>query len=343
MNSKYNRVMFVTNSLSGGGAERATNILVNALSDLGNQVSLVAINDGPRDLIEPSCQIFELKRKWQGGLLSVFAAYVKLQRVIWKWKPNYLVLNCDIPEFLGSLTLGKHRLVAVEHATYPWINRLRLGKLTRKILSARKTKWVAVSRHLKIWGSDSQPDISISNAIAVSTTERSKTSGPIKRLNYVGRLSPEKQPLWVFEIAKQTELPIRIFGDGLLKTQLQDFGSKNGLDTQFEGFVSNPWEFFDESDLLIIPSSFEGDGLVLVEAISNCIPFIANDIPDLRRFNLESQNYALNIEEFSNSITKNMSSIEKFLPKETTVYEILKDRAPAVVGQKWNSFFNSLP
>jgi len=335
--------MFVTNSLSGGGAERATNILVNALSDLGNQVSLVAINDGPRDLIEPSCQIFELKRKWQGGLLSVFAAYVKLQRVIWKWKPNYLVLNCDIPEFLGSLTLGKHRLVAVEHATYPWINRLRLGKLTRKILSARKTKWVAVSRHLKIWGSDSQPDISISNAIAVSTTERSKTSGPIKRLNYVGRLSPEKQPLWVFEIAKQTELPIRIFGDGLLKTQLQDFGSKNGLDTQFEGFVSNPWEFFDESDLLIIPSSFEGDGLVLVEAISNCIPFIANDIPDLRRFNLESQNYALNIEEFSNSITKNMSSIEKFLPKETTVYEILKDRAPAVVGQKWNSFFNSLP
>jgi glycosyltransferase involved in cell wall biosynthesis len=334
--------MFVTNSLSGGGAERATNILVNALSDLGNQVSLVAINDGPRDLIEPSCQIFELKRKWQGGLLSVFAAYVKLQRVIWKWKPDYLVLNCDIPEFLGSLTLGKHRLVAVEHATYPWINRLRLGKLTRKILSARKTKWVAVSRHLEIWGSDSQPDISISNAIAVSTTERSKTSGPIKRLNYVGRLSPEKQPLWVFEIAKQTELPIRIFGDGLLKTQLHDFGSKNGLDTQFEGFVSNPWEFFDESDLLIIPSSFEGDGLVLVEAISNGIPLIANDIPDLRRFNLEDKNYALNIEEFSNSITKNMSSIEKFLPKETTVYEILKDRAPAVVGQKWNSFFNSL-
>jgi glycosyltransferase involved in cell wall biosynthesis len=343
MNNKYNRVMFVTNSLSGGGAERATNILVSALSDLGNRVSLVAINDGPRDLIEPSCQIFELKRKWQGGLLSVLAAYFKLQRVIWKWKPDYLILNCDIPEFLGSLTLGKHRLVVVEHATYPWINRLRLGKLTRKILSARKTKWVAVSRHLKIWGSNSLPDISISNAIAMPATERSKPSGPIKRLNYVGRLSPEKQPLWVFEIAKQTGLPIRIFGEGLLRSQLQSFGIQNGVDAQFKGFVSNPWDFFDQSDLLIIPSSFEGDGLVLVEALCNRIPFIANDISDLRRFNLEDKNYALNVEEFSNSIVTNINSIQHFLPKENNVYEILKERELAVVGQRWNSFLNSLP
>jgi glycosyltransferase involved in cell wall biosynthesis len=334
--------MFVTNSLSGGGAERATNILVNALSDLGNQVSLVAINDGPRDLIEPSCQTFELKRKWQGGLTSVLGAYFRLQRVIWKWKPDYLVLNCDIPEFLGSLTIGKHKLIAVEHATYPWINRLRLGKMTRKILSARKTKWVAVSRHLKIWGSDTLPDISISNAIAMPATERSKPSGPIKRINYVGRLSPEKQPLWALEIAKQTGLPIRIFGEGLLKAHLQNFGITHDVNVRFEGFVSNPWDYFDENDFLIIPSSFEGDGLVLVEALCNRIPFIANDISDLRRFNLEDKNYALNVEGFSNSIAININSIQHFLPKENNIYEILKDREPAVVGQRWNRFLNSL-
>jgi glycosyltransferase involved in cell wall biosynthesis len=335
--------MFVTNSLSGGGAERATNILVNALSDLGNQVSLVAINDGPRDLIEPSCQTFELKRKWQGGLPSVIGAFIKLQRAIWKWKPDYLVLNCDIPEFLGSLTMGKHKLIAVEHATYPWINRSRLGKVTRKILSSRKTKWVAVSQHLKIWGNDSTPDVSINNAIAMPATERSKPSGRIKRINYVGRLSPEKQPLWALEIAKQTGLPVRIFGEGLLTAHLQNFGIAHDINVRFEGFVSNPWDYFDENDFLLIPSSFEGDGLVLVEALCNRIPFIANDIPDLRRFGLEDKNYALNVEEFSNSIVTNISAIEYFLPKENNVYEILKDREPAIVGQRWNSFLNSLP
>ena len=332
----------MTNSLSGGGAERATNILVNALTDLGLQVSLVAVNSSTRDLIEPKCQTFELKREWQGGLLSVLAAYFKLQSVIWKWKPNYLVLNCDIPELLGSLSLGKHKLIAVEHATFPWINRIRLGRVTRKILSARDTKWVAVSKHLNIWGTQARPDISIDNATVTPKINKSKSNGKIKRLNYVGRLSQEKQPLWVLEIAQIVNLPARIFGEGLLKKQLQDFGIENGIETEFSGFVSNPWEFFEEGDLLIVPSSFEGDGLVLVEALSNRIPLIANDIPDLRRFNLEDKNYAANINEFYNSISFNLNAIENLLPNRTTVDGILENREPAVVGQRWKTFLNSV-
>ena len=342
MENKYNRVMFVTNSLSGGGAERATNILVNSLADLGLQVSLVAVNSSARDLIEPKCQIFELKREWQGGFISVLAAYFKLQRVIWKWKPNYLVLNCDIPEFLGSLSIGKHKLIAVEHATYPWFNRIQLGRVTRKILSLRGAKWVAVSEHLKIWGVNKKPDIAIHNAIATLKINRVRSSGQIKRLNYVGRLSKEKQPIWVLEIAQRVDLPVRIFGAGLLKKELQDFGIENSISTQFTGFISNPWEFFDKGDLLIVPSSFEGDGLVLVEALSNQISLIANSIPDLRRFNLEDKNYAANINEFANLIISNLNKIENLLPNDSIINEVLKDREPDDVGKRWSLFFNSL-
>ena len=342
MKNEYNRVMFVTNSLSGGGAERATNILVNALTELGVQVSLVAVNSGTRDLIEPKCQTFELKREWQGGFISVLVAYLKLQSVIWKWKPNYLILNCDIPEFLGSLSVGKQKLIAVEHATFPWINRIRLGRVTRKILAIRNTKWVAVSEHLKIWPTQDIPDISICNAIVTAKTNKTKATGQINRLNYVGRLSEEKQPLWALEIAQRVNLPIRIFGEGLLRKQLHDFGLENNIETQLAGFVSNPWDFFEDGDLLIVPSSFEGDGLVFVEAANNHIPLIANDIPDLRRFNLEDKNYAANVDDFSDLVLANLNSIENFLPREKTVYKILKDREPQVVGQRWSAFFNSL-
>jgi glycosyltransferase involved in cell wall biosynthesis len=337
-----NRVMFVTNSLSGGGAERATNILVNTLFDSGNQVSLVAINDGPRDLIEPKCLVFELKRKWQGGFLTVLGAYFKLQRAIWKWKPDYVVLNCDIPEFLGSLTFGKHKLIAVEHATFPWLNRIQLGKLTRKVLAARDTKWVAVSDHLSIWETKPVPDISICNAVISPQINRHPSSGKIKRLNYVGRLSEEKQPLWALNIAKQTNLPIRIFGEGLLKSELQEYVLNQKLNCNFVGFVANPWIFFDENDLLIVPSRFEGDGLVLVEALGNQIPLIANNISDLRRFNLDDCNYAANIEDFSKLISDNLASIEYFLPNEAVVSKILKEREPIKVAQKWNDFLISL-
>lgn len=342
MNSKYNRVMFVTNSLSGGGAERATNILVNAMMDYGNQVSLVAVNHGPRDLIEPKCQIFELKRKWQGGVISVLVAQIKLQKAIWKFKPQYLVLNCDIPELLGSMTIGRHKLIAVEHATYPWINRIGLGKLTRKLLGARNTKWVAVSDHLTIWGLNSLPNISICNATVSHPNTQKTSSGKIKRLNYVGRLSREKQPIWALDIAKQTNLPIRIFGDGLLKSELQEYAQINNIDIEFAGFVLNPWAFFSEGDLLLVPSSFEGDGLVVVEAITNRIPLIVNNIPDLNRFKLEKRNYAASAEEFSKVILENLNMIELFVTKELKTLEILEDRDPIKVSQKWSEFLDTL-
>ena len=91
-----------------------------------------------------------------------------------------------------------------------------------------------------------------------------------------------------------------------------------------------------------MPSSFEGDGLVLVEALSNRIPIIANDIPDLRRFNLEDQNYAAGIEVFAKSIALNLNTIEHFVPNKSKVDDILIERNPAVVGQKWKTFLNSL-
>jgi len=127
-----------------------------------------------------------------------------------------------------------------------------------------------------------------------------------------------------------------------LKAHLQNFGITHDVNVRFEGFVSNPWDCFDENDFLIIPSSFEGDGLVLIEALCNRIPLIANDISDLRRFNLEDKNYALSVEEFSKTITTNINSIQHFLPKENYAHEILKYREPAVVGQRWNTFLNSL-
>jgi glycosyltransferase involved in cell wall biosynthesis len=174
------------------------------------------------------------------------------------------------------------------------------------------------------------------------TTTRNTSNGKIKRLNYVGRLSKEKQPLWALKISEQTKLPIRIYGDGLLKSELQEYASKHKIESDFAGFVSNPWTFFDEGDLLIVPSSFEGDGLVLVEALGNQIPLIANDIPDLRRFQLEDSNYAATREEFYNLIIDNCTRIEHFLPNEALVSKILKERDPIKVAQKWNDFLNSL-
>lgn len=341
MSTKNNRVMFVTNSLSGGGAERATNILVNALKDSGAEVALVAVNDGVNDLVEPKCRVFELRRQWQGGIMTLISAYFALQISVWKWKPSVIVLNCDLPELLGSLLVGKRRLVAVEHATFPWTKRILLGKLVRKILELRKVRWVAVSEHLSIWQSKQIPNV-IKNPVITQSDLSDKQKILIKRINFVGRLSVEKQPSWLNEIVRETSLPARFIGDGILMQELQQSTKDLKSKVEFLGYVSNPWEYFEDSDILIVPSLFEGDGLVIIEAVLRGVPILLNDIPDLRRFQLPEINYCSNVNEFSQTIMSNLESAEKFIVSRDTVEVITSSRDPKFVANQWSDFLKEL-
>jgi glycosyltransferase involved in cell wall biosynthesis len=333
--------MFVTNSLSGGGAERATNILVNALHDSGIKVALVPINDGVRDLVEPKCEIFELKRQWQGGIFTLFSAFFSLQRTIRRWKPTIIVLNCDLPELLGSLSIGSHKLIAVEHATFPWTNRIQLGKIVRMLLEFRRVRWVSVSDHLSIWQSKQIASV-IKNAVISQPEFIEKRSIQVERLNFVGRLSAEKQPSWLVEIAKKTNLPARIIGDGILMEDLQEACKELNNLVEFLGYVSDPWEYFEDSDLLIVPSAFEGDGLVVVEALMRGIPILLSDIPDLRRFELPEINYGKSIDDFSRTILQNLVSIDKLKVSGDIVKNITSNRDPRIVAEQWTKLLKEL-
>lgn len=336
------KIMFVTNSLSGGGAERATNILINALSNTGTDVALVAVNDGPKDLVEPACDVFELKREWQGGLISVLKAYFGLQASIRQWKPDFLVLNCDIPELLGSITIGKHQLIAVEHASQPWPQRLSLGKFVRKLLGFRKTRWVAVSNHLQVWGLNALPNIVINNAInpldRLSKTQVRDDFNLIRRLVFVGRLSPEKNPILLVSVSKKVNLPIMFIGAGNQSEEVKKLCEISGVAFEMKGFVKDPWSEFQSGDLLIIPSKNEGDGLVLVEAVQRGIPLVVKDIPDLARFGLQDLNYFKGSSSLIETIIASKENLNQFIVSTEIAEGLLNDRKPEKVGNKWLNF-----
>ena len=166
------RVMIVTNSLTGGGAERAMNLVINELSERGWITALVPINSGASDLVEPICEIFPLERIWQGSLLNTVRAILNFNKKVNLWKPDVIVLNCDLPELFGALLLSRRKIVVVEHINRPWITRKWLGLAVRKLLRSRKAIWVAVSPHLTIWPLKKTPQAILLNPI--SLTHRAK-------------------------------------------------------------------------------------------------------------------------------------------------------------------------
>jgi glycosyltransferase involved in cell wall biosynthesis len=335
------RVMFVTNSPSGGGAERATNILVDALHELNVKVSLTTINRSEPDLVVPTCETFQINRTWQGGPISVLFAYLRFRKIVNSWKPSHLVLECDLPEFFGSFIKGNYKKIVVLQSSKPWITRLKFGEKIRRRLQNQNVLWVAVSNHFNVWYFESEPDEVISNPLILSNLDRviqNQLNKSISRIVYIGRLSDEKQPAWILDIANASNLPILMVGDGVLRSQLELKSKNLKLDTEFTGYVTKPWELISQGDLLIVPSQYEGDGLVVVEAIARKIPILLHDIPDLRRFNLPFQHYGLGVSEFSKRISQYRDSIESLVVSEELTEAILLDRNPIEIAKKWILF-----
>jgi glycosyltransferase involved in cell wall biosynthesis len=338
--SSNSDIIFVTNSLTGGGAERATNILVNELFDQGINVKLMVINDGTEDLVTPKCHVFKIGRKWQGSALDTIRAFYRVQLILLRQKPVAIVLNCDLPEFLGCMIYYKGETIIVEHAAKPWPSRNLFGKIVRFVHHLRGTHFVAVSSHLSIWPKGDLPARVLPNAIDqnVFMSSHNFRIESKMRLMHVGRLVESKQPDWVLTISKRTEIACAFIGVGPLEPEMKKQAEVDKIDAQFLGQATNPYDLFNPLDLLLITSRNEGDGLVLIEAIALKLPFLILDISDFDKFQIPETNKCVDISEFEQKVLayKN-GSIDLRLNKQDS-QRILRGRSPASVADLWLEF-----
>ncbi len=330
------KVAFVVSSIGGGGAEKSALSIVSELKSQGVDIELLAINDD-KNFVETIISPISVGRKWKSGIPQVIHAIFKFRRILKSNKIETLVLNCDLPELFGVFSPLKTRLVLIEHANPPWSNRKLLGKFVRYCLSKRSIDYVVVSSHLDIaYINGAKPSLIQNPLMPLELNWKYKTGDNIERLVYVGRLSQIfKRPDWVLKIAEQLELPCLILGDGELFEALQVESVESRIPLEMPGFVMNPWTFFREGDLLIIPSSAEGDGLVLVEAVQRNIPFLATNIPDLNKYGIGELNYCNDIDQFVSKIRLFSNDLESLVVPELIRRKLITERDLRVICDKW--------
>jgi glycosyltransferase involved in cell wall biosynthesis len=334
--------MFVTNSLTGGGAERSMNIVVNELHSRNLEVVLVPINSGPRDQVNPQCKVVELNREWNGGLLETLKIFFNFHMLVIREKPSVIVLNCDLPEMFGAfLFFGYKHLIVVEHSSSPWKTRIRLGKFIRRILFRKSSLWVCVSDHLSVWPVSVHPNVVIPNPLLpINANIGPRSDMKISRLVFVGRLSAEKRPDFFRDVCSSTKLPGLIIGDGRMRSELENSVLENNLRIEFAGQQLDPWPLIQHNDLVIIPSEYEGDGLVLLEAMARNHSVLLNDIPDFRRFDLPQVNYCKSVEDFCDRILNYSDNIQSLMiPTEISAGHLEK-RAIDSIGNAWEVFLS---
>lgn len=107
-----------------------------------------------------------------------------------------------------------------------------------------------------------------------------------QQLIIVGRLLPLKGHKFVINIMPLLlkvfpELKLVIVGDGEEKENLRKLVASKELQEQvvFAGYQKNVLEWMNYSDIVLIPSTSEGFGIVILEANNSRTPVIAFDVP----------------------------------------------------------------
>lgn len=181
-----------------------------------------------------------------------------------------------------------------DHKLFRWLHYLS-EKFNRKNLHKYATHLLACSEVAGDWMFDGRSYSVIKNGINInnykfSQRNKAKIAKSLGKKNgspviaSIGRLSHEKNPLFILEIFKEICLQnpnaqCLFIGDGMYRSEIEDKVRRAGLSERilFTGVVDNVNEWLSYIDALVMPSLFEGLPFVLVETQAAGIHCLVSD------------------------------------------------------------------
>jgi len=98
---------------------------------------------------------------------------------------------------------------------------------------------------------------------------------------FAGRIAFQKNPLFLMDVFNEikkidADAAFLVCGDGDMMTETKNKADELGLYVNFVGSVSNVQDYYQAMDVFVLPSHFEGLGIVLIEAQCSGLPCVAS-------------------------------------------------------------------
>lgn len=297
-------ISFFIPSLDGGGAERVTVTLINAIVEKGYSVELlmpsangVYLND-----IKKEVKVISLGKPNTLSCIVPLAKYMKNSRAV----ALLSVLNhANVIAILAKLfSRSKIKLVVAEHNNL--VRAVRHDKSFRtkiitnlmKVLYPRANNVIAVSEGVakslaEVIGYPEEKIDVIYNPVVTDrvlelckkTIEHNFFSLKGDKIVAVGRLTAQKDfknLLKAIAFVQETRnIQLVILGEGELRSELENLRDKLGLNeiVHMPGFVDNPYAWMSAADLFVLSSAWEGLPTVLIEAMAAGTKVVSTDCP----------------------------------------------------------------
>lgn len=311
MQIETKKIIFVVHSLRGGGAEKVASTLIESLQGPENNLELTLVLFGPEQLKIPKININVkyLNVRESGNIACTikkfFTVIYRLSKIFKRESPSVILSFMDYSNvvcIIANLLSGKkHRVVISVHApptaqmdkyAANYWDKI-MGMLIKRIYNSALSI-IAVSRHTRddlvenyginknlIHIIHNPIDLDKINFLSSESISDELFNENVPIILSVGRLSKEKGIEFLLRafsrIEQKTNARVVILGEGKENANLNKLSKELGINKKvyFLGFKDNPYKYMKRSSVFVLPSLYEGFGVVLIEAMACDIPIVA--------------------------------------------------------------------
>lgn len=212
----------------------------------------------------------------------------ELKKVINKIKPDIVIATDFRASVIMSSIKGQYILISHLHNNPSWIKKINIKSITYALASINFDKIFIVSE--SIYNEFIFRKL-IKNKIHVVSNPLSRNEilnednleyEKIYDISFIGRFCEQKDPEKFIKIVKRmkdNKCPVKalMMGDGSWKNKVVEWIKYYNVEDCIElrDFEKNPFPYFKKSKIIVMPSKFEGFGLVAYESLCFGIPVIA--------------------------------------------------------------------
>ncbi len=268
------------------GAENIASMIVDSLNDEFD-IYYCSPDNGVKQTL--------INRGFKGKFIKIEKANLKnIRKVLKDYKPDILHAHDFKATFLCALLKPNDtKLISHIHIDKPQQKRLTLESFLYLLSSFRVNKIIFVSSKIlpnmffnKAYKKKSMALENVIDTKKIIELSQAYTVEKKYDLIFLGRLTEAKNPLEFINIVKEvskvrSDIQAIMIGDGYLKQDCMSLISKLNLDDNIQmlNFMDNPYPYLKASKTLIMPSKWEGFGLVAVEAnIIGCKVLISDQL-----------------------------------------------------------------
>lgn len=283
----HKSVFHFTTNLSGGGAETQMLLLINGMRDVRHTVVYQSSVEDFRFQSFPHCHFMTIRELQNNKPSSVGTImHIWIPDVFTYLKPTFFY------PYRGQILVGVRNRYAFTSLkrVYQFFCYLCFGKLvsnTPMDIHPLLYRWLYQTRRFDF----------IPNAVRYDTWINPVNYDGELSLLFVGRLVKQKgiesmmNAIKTIPESTRKKIQLKVVGRGPEESVVRSACALLPESVSYEGYSTNPLDYYRQANFLILPSFYEGMPNVAFEALSQSTVLILSDIPQNRRWFTEENSF----------------------------------------------------